>query len=195
LWNESFFFSAPQLKRGSLGSVSDLPQVQVAAAKLALRYATAADLKAAAGAAVDSGIVTPDIAALATLRDDTLAEAEPLFRKVLDDLQLTPPSTSTAVWILLRVQIRAIAEGSVAVEEGLQGVMGIFYSGDLHAQSREYVGDSHDIQRLVGLYWEIRDLETHATEVDFTQRYGAALQERRTEAIGRANTWLADHAA
>ena len=175
--------------------MSDLPQVQVAAAKLALRFATAADLKAAAGAAVDSGIVTPDIAALATLRDDTLAEAEPLFRKVLDDLQLTPPSTSTAVWILLRVQIRAIAEGSVAVEEGLQGVMGIFYSGDLHAQSREYVGDSHDIQRLVGLYWEIRDLEAHATEVDFTQRYGAALQERRTEAIGRANTWLADHAA
>ncbi len=150
----------PQLKRDPLGSVSDLPQVQVAAAKLALRYyATAADLKAAAGAAVDAGIVTPDIAALATLRGDRLAEAEPLFRKVLDDLQVTPPSTSTAVWILLRVPIRAIAEGSVAVEEGLQGVMGIFYSADLHEQSREYVGDSHDIQHLVGLYWEIRDLE------------------------------------
>jgi hypothetical protein len=175
--------------------VTNLPQVQVAAAKLALRTATAADLKVAAGAAVDAGIVTPDIAALATLSDDTLAEAEPLFRKVLDDLQVTPPSPDAAVWILLRVPIQAIADGSVAVEEGLQGVMGIFRSAGLHEVSDDYVGDSHDIQHLVGLYWEIRDLAAHTTEVGFTDRYGPALEERRTEAIGRAKTWLTDHAA
>ena len=175
--------------------MSDLENVRIAAAQLALGNASAADLKSAASSAVDAGAMTPDLAALATLRDDTLAEAEPLFRRALADLQMSLPSLDEAVWLLLRREVQGIADGSIEAEAGLKRIMVLFYDADLHQKSHELVGDSHGIEHLVGLYWELHDIEAHRTEVDFNRRYDGQLRQLSEDAIVRARKWLIEHAA
>ena len=192
--------SRPQLKRDPLGSVPNTrvpntTELNLAAARLALGQARAADLKAAASAAIDAGRVTPDIAALAMLRDDALSEAEPMFRRALGELRIAIPSIDDATWLLLRSHVGAIAERATDPEQGLKDVMAVYQAADLHGKSRQYAGDSHDIQALVGFYWELDDLHDHDTEVDSSGSYGAALDELRSQVIEAARSWVAKHAA
>jgi len=175
--------------------VATSSELHFAAAQLALRIASAADLKAAASSAADAGTVTPNIAALITLGDDTLAEAEPIFRKALEEVGVATPTLDEAVWLLLRKPISAIAEGSRDAEQGLKEIMTVYSAANLHGRSTQYVGDSHGIQYLVGTYWEIHDVQAHSTEVDFQRRYGDALQKLRDVAVEHARAWLAAHAA
>ena len=175
--------------------MSDSDRLRLAAAQLALRCATGADLKAAASGAADDGPVTPNLAALLTLRDDTLTEAEPLFRMALQDLHLAMPSADEALWLVLRTNIHAIAAGSTDPEKGLERIVAISNAVDLHGRSAKTVGDSHGIQYLLGTYWELHDVRAHTTEVGFQQNYGSVLETLRSKAVEHAKTWLADHAA
>ena len=173
----------------------DTIELQLSAARLALGHSTAADLKAAASAAIDAGVVTPDIARLATLRDDTLSEAEPLFRKALGELRIGIPTPEAATWLLLKSLIGQIAEGAIEPEEGLKAVMTVYNAANLHGRSQQYAGDSHDIHPLVGSYWEIDDVRAHSTEVDFDSKYGAVLEDLHSDVIEHARAWVSRHAA
>ena len=63
-------------------------------------------------------------------------------------------------------------------------------------ESREYVGDSHGIQQLIGYFWGYDDLEERPREVSFDGRYGAdAFQALDQEVVRLAHQWLGEHGA
>jgi hypothetical protein len=170
-------------------------ELALAAARVALGQATAADLKSAASAAIDAGLVTPDIAALAMLGDHTLSEAEPIFRKALGNLGIEVPGIEEATWILLRAHVQGIAARTTDPDQGLRDMLAVFNAADLPGQSRDYVGDSHDLQALIGLYWEIDEVLARRSEVGFNRQYGASLDRLRQQVVDEATNWISRHAA
>ena len=55
-----------------------------------------------------------------------MAEAGPLFERILEAGHFTRPSKDEAVWTLLRHYVGVIADGSVAPRAGLEPMMGVF---------------------------------------------------------------------
>jgi hypothetical protein len=125
------------------------------------------ELREIADAVLDQGFYSPVIGELATMRHPVMANAGPLFERALQELHTEMPSREDAVWILLRHHIGRIASRDVSPREGLRFVVDVYYLTDLYDKSREYVGDSHGIQQLIGYFWGYDDLEERPREVSF----------------------------
>jgi len=169
-------------------------ELREAAAWLVLGRVTASQLKAAADSCVDAGRITPSLAELATLTSDSLSEAEPLFHGALAELGLTLPDKDEAVWDLLRVYVAALADGSLDPERGLALIRGVHETANLHERDKVYVGDSYDLQELIGCYWQFDDIAVHRTEVGWADRYQNAVQQLQRATVSSAEAWLAKHA-
>ncbi len=132
---------------------------EVLMARYVLGSAKSWELPEIADAFINDGLGTPAIAELATMRNPTMAEAGPLFERVLQERGIQIPSREEAVWMLLRHYLQGIAAGTTMPQEGLGLVMSqTFYPGKLYETSRELVGDSHDLAHLIGAWYEYDEL-------------------------------------
>ncbi|HEY3043003.1 MAG TPA: hypothetical protein VGJ39_03210 [Vicinamibacterales bacterium] len=130
------------------------------------------------------------------MRHPVMADVGPLFERALQELHTELPSPEDAVWILLRHHIGRIACREVAPRDGLRVVVDFYNRAHLYNKSRDYVGDSHGIQQLIGYYWGYGDLEERAREVSFDGRYGAdAFEALDQEVVRLAHQWLGQHGA
>ena len=168
-------------------------ELRIAAAKYALDAIPSWELSELARRLVDTRQTPRAVIELATLREPTMAEAGPLFERILEARHFTRPSKDEAVWTLLRHYVGVIADGSVAPRTGLEPMMGVFGLAEgIGARATQNVGDSHDIQHLVGAYWSYEDLDDAARVVTFK---GA--DEKRealdVEVVQRAQEWMKRH--
>lgn len=132
---------------------------EVLIARYVLGAAKSWELPGGADEIMNDGPGTPAIAELATMRNPIMAEAGPLFERVLKERGIQVPSRGEAICILLRRYLQGIAEGSTMPQEGLRLVMReVFYPGNLFEISKEPVGDSHDLEHLIGASYEYNDL-------------------------------------
>lgn len=92
-------------------SNSDLP---IAAARYVMGSLPSSELVRIADALLDRGIYSSAVGELATMRHPIMADAGPLFERVLQELHVEMPSWDDAVWILLRHHIGRIAYEDVA---------------------------------------------------------------------------------
>jgi hypothetical protein len=167
-------------------------QLRIAAARYVLDAIPSWELSDFANRLLDIGLTTRTVIDLATLREPSMAEAGPLFERILETEQVARPSKDEAVWILLRHCLDAIANRSVAPREGLGRMMDIYYRVNMSNDSREYAGDSHDLQHLVGAYWSYEDMDDAARVVT----YNGASEERQAldvEVVQRATEWMSRH--
>jgi hypothetical protein len=170
-------------------------ELRVAAAKYALDAIPSWELSELANRLFDIRLTARAAVELATLREPTMAEAGPLFERILEAEHVTRPSKDEAVWTLLRHYIGAIANGSVTPRTGLGPMMSVLrLAENLGFQATEYVGDSHDIQGLVGAFWSYEDIDDAARVVTFK----GADEERKSldvEVVRCAREWMARHGA
>jgi len=170
--------------------------LRIAAARYVMGTLPSWELPKIADAVLDQGFYSPAIGELATTRHPVMADAGPLFERALQELHTELPAPEDAVWILLRHHIGRIAAGDVAPRDGLRVVLDLYNRADLYNKSREYVGDSHGIQQLIGYFWGYDDLDERPREVSFDGRYGAdAFQALDQEVVRLAHQWLGEHGA
>jgi hypothetical protein len=168
-------------------------ELRIAAAKYALDAIPSWELSELANRLFDIRLTARAAVELATLREPIMAEAGPLFERILEAEQVTRPSKDEALWTLLRHYIGAIANGSATPRSGLGPMMSVLRIAEkMGFQATEYVGDSHDIQSLVGAYWSYEDIDDAARVVT----YQGADEERKSldiEVVQRAKEWMTTH--
>ncbi|WP_372717601.1 hypothetical protein [Novipirellula sp.] len=72
-------------------------------------------------------------------------------------------------------------------------VADVYWEYDFHAPTKKYLGDSHGIHHLIGLYWAHDDLCDRPHEVSLNGKYGdEAIAELDVEIVRAANTWMTD---
>lgn len=83
----------------------------------------------------------------------------PAFKVALNSHGLTLPDRETAVGQLIAYRVRRMAEGEMdALMELWLLIEDVYYQYDFHASVTGFLGDSHDIERLAGIYWGNEDL-------------------------------------
>jgi hypothetical protein len=173
----------------------DCPEIQVAAARYVLGVATGNDLVWAADRAVDRDHITPSLAELASRRSPIMSDAGPLFEMALRELQWTLPDRDTATWHVIRHHVGRIARGETPPRTGIAAVIReVEQNPKSTLRCIRWVGDSHDLQNLIGAYYGFDDLEARPDEVSCEGKYGReAVEALENHMIGLARKWIAEH--
>jgi len=130
------------------------------AARYVFGIATGTELSEAASKAFDQGFSSPSLADLTTANNPF--EQKSLFESAMRELGLAMPEKTHCISLMLRYHVESIADGSVPPKKGLGNMMReVFYPADIHNQTPKggYVGSSHGIEHLVGLYWGYDELQ------------------------------------
>jgi hypothetical protein len=104
------------------------PSLKIAAARFALGLATTDELIDAAHDALNDSVYSYSLGELATFRQPTRADIDPLFAAALRELEMPMPSREEAAHTLLSIHAGAIAEGAVAPHEGVYELYEIYTS-------------------------------------------------------------------
>jgi hypothetical protein len=102
------------------------PRLRIAAARYALVVATTTELVEAADQALTDNVYSYSLGELGTLRNATWADASPLFRNALEELEIPMPSRDEAIQSLIAIQATAIAEGAIKPEDGLRALHEVY---------------------------------------------------------------------
>lgn len=109
----------------------------------------------------------------------------PPFLCALGRLGVSVPSKEDAVWYLIDFHTARIARGDVEPLSGLERMIrDIYWDYDFGAHSTKYLGDSHGIEGLVGLYWSYDDWRASPWP-------SATVENFRDEALALARAWQA----
>jgi hypothetical protein len=115
-------------------------------------------------------------------------EVLPAFQAVLTHSGLKLPSQEEAVVLLIQHHLELIASATVEPWQGLKNLISdVYWKYDFHSKTEHYLGDSHQIQHLIGIYWEIDDMigasgKSAASFIPDAQ-YAPAI-------VAEANRWL-----
>lgn len=170
--------------------------LHIAAARYVLGSLPSWEFPRIANALLDAGVYSQAVGELATTPNPTMSDAGPVFERALVEMRIELPSKEEAVWMLLRHFVEQLASRRVTGRKGLRAIIDVYNYVDPAEKSRDYVGESHDIQHLVGAYWSYDDLEERPTEVSFHGRYGRdAVQALDEDVIRLAREWLEQHGA
>lgn len=164
-------------------------------ARLRLRVATSEDLVRAAEEALVAGYESTSLAILAGEKNPIWSDIEPLVRSAVADLGREFPDLDAACWTVLRHHVGRIAEGSVPPLAGMRTILDeVVYPGDLHSRSRHVLGDSHDLERLIGNYWQADDVLSCGSQLSWDGLRGdAALAAIEEDLRELARIWMAVH--
>ena len=161
-----------------------------------LNLATCTELRQVADEALNAGYYSSSLVDAALDAENVLWEVGPAFMIALAELNVVvPESIEECIWIVLNYPTQQIATLAVEPEVGLASIMEVYRGCNLYDRSQNFVGDSHDVQNLIGAYWEYSEI---------WERYigGAEFQEGQRQArdldkdvIGRCQVWLSNHTA
>lgn len=163
------------------------------AAKLAMGKLNADEIKAIIHGMVDEGFYIDDfLDALDTSRP-RLDDVMPGLLAAFSHHEIIVPDREQAVWRLIEHHLKAIAAGeSDPLEELAKLIADIYWDYDFPARTKEYLGDSHGIEFLIGAYWEADDLRENASGRG--PNAGASAEqwaELRNQVFLQSKRWLA----
>ncbi len=163
-----------------------------------LRYrlglTTCLELRQIADATLNAGIYSPSLVEAALDAEESLDKIGIAFEKALGELGLTlPNSQHECIWALLRHYIRQIADRDVEPITGLKGIMEVYWSCQLFEQSKDYVGDSHDIHKLIGAYWEYGEIWERSQNATYCKLPQEAISALDIIVIEDCRAWLNQH--
>lgn len=118
----------------------------------------------------------------------------PAFERSLRSLGITIPDYEGSVWIIIHYYLQRIVSGETDPYEGLYELMlEVYWDYDFYSKTNNYLGDSHGIQDLVGLYWGYDDFMERSAEVSLNGKYGdEAVEELKKEIFAEAQKWVFD---
>lgn len=178
-------------------SAGMLTALKTEAARYHLGVTTSKDLVRVAEASVLSGVESPSLILLAAETDPLMADVGPLFEKALEEVSIQIPKTDDACWVVIQYHLKRIANGEVGPRTGVQAILDeVYFPGKLFEHETEFVGDSHDIADLLGLFYGIDDILERPGEVSYCGKYGVeAIVAVEAQLHQHAIEWCAKHSA
>jgi len=170
-----------------------MDQLELAAAKYRLGRQTGEALRDLGVALLSDG--HDQAVRLAIVEDVTMAEVGPIFERVCLEMGQAIPPLDRAIDIVIAAQLSDIAEGRVAPEVGLKHLMEDVVLPHVTAESQAdpygFVGESRDLQHLVGAYWNYDELRVRPTELSIDGKFGdEAIELLDEQVVGFAHDWL-----
>ena len=165
------------------------------AAKLAMGRLNADEVKSTINDLVDQGTYLDEFLDVLGPTRPQMDEVLPALHAAFDHFGIVVPDKEEAVWHLIHLHCRAITSGSVnPLEELSKLIADVYWDYDFHAPTKKYLGDSHGIEGLIGLYWAADDLREHTNTVTVNGKLGEeAWSELNKEIVIESNRWLAQH--
>jgi len=166
------------------------------AAKLAMGKLNADEIKAIIRGLVDSGFYLDAFLDALDNSRPRLDEVLPGLLAALSHHGIIVPDKEQAAWILIEHHLKAIAAGnSDPLEELSKLIADVYWDYDFHTPTKEYLGDSHGIEHLIG-DWEADGLRANAegkgpnvaTSVE-------EWTELRNQVVLQSKRWLATRGA
>jgi hypothetical protein len=174
----------------SLSPVKDLLHYQ--AARLGLGTLDADTIKRTIVELMEDGFYVDEcLDALDAFPHPRMEDVLPAFKAALDHHGLALPNRETAVWQLIEYRARRMASEEMdAVGELSLLIEDVCYLYDFHASADGLLGESHDIGRLIGLYWGSEELREGSRESPVDDD---ALIVLNCDIRAEARRWLAKH--
>ena len=164
-------------------------------ARYKLKLATCNELQRAAVKLLDQGRFSDALVELAGVDVLTTEECRVLFEKAVTELGVELPSDDEAIWEVLKEYIKNIAESIVSPREGMRRIVEeIVHPAHLHQKTTKYLGDSHDIEKLLGGYYAYDDLKERPMETSYKGKHGEeAIKAYDQRMINLAQEWIKKH--
>jgi len=130
------------------------PPIEYWAARHALRDLDGDRVAAVVDTLTDEGVWDETFVDVMDAHSHEVHDVLPLFLKALQHLGVQIPSTDEAVWYLIDYDTRRIAAGHVDPMDGLgQLINDVYWDYDFQGRTKQYLGDSHGLSKLIGLWW------------------------------------------
>lgn len=174
------------------------PSLRYQAALHALGMLNADDMKATIQALCDEGIyLDVFIDALDSGLHPRMEDVLPAFIAALQYWDVAVPSRDEAVWQLIEYHLnRVVSNQDRAWQELDKLVADVYLDYDFHTSTKQYLGDAHGIELILGLYWSADDIRERPNEVTVNGLFGeAAWVELDRLIVVEATRWLSDRAA
>ena len=144
-------------------------------------------LRKVADEALNAGFYSPFLVDAALDAEDNLLGIGPAFMDALADLGVAvPESDEDCIWIVLYHSIRQIAALAVAPEVGLARIV----KCNLYERSQKLADDSHDIQNLIGAYWQYEEIWAVYLGDEFQREGKAKERDLDDQVIELCQVWL-----
>ena len=163
------------------------------AARHGLGTLNADDIKATIQALVDEGLyLDAFLEALDSDLHPRMAEVLPAFLAALGHYHVIVPSREEAVWELIGYHLQNVASNHAnALQELGKLVADVYWEYDFHTPTKNYLGDSHGIEHLIGLYWSADDMRERPQEISVNGMRGEeAWSELNRQIVIEAKRWL-----
>ena len=151
------------------------------------------DIKSTIHELVDGGFYLDEFLDALDAKKPRMEEVLPAFVATLNHNGISLPDKEQAVWNLIEFHLREIAlEASDSLEELAKLIADVYWDYDFHTPTQKYLGDSHGVEKLFGLYWAADDLRDSPEDISFDGKFGEeALSELKTQIVVEAKHWLA----
>ena len=146
--------------------------IKLAAAYWSLESLASEELPAIALGALEQGLDSPSLRALAVMRAPAMSEAGPLFHSCLAELDIDIPPQAAAAIAIARHHAHTIIKGRITPYEGAKRIV----------DEAAYFCEFDELKLLMGLVDEYADFRDDV-HVDF---YGEAYCQKVRESIERA---------
>lgn len=151
------------------------------------------DIKATIHELVDKGFYLDEFLDALEATRPRMNEVVPAFLAALTHKGIALPEKEQAVCHLIEIHLKSIVSGGEnALEELGKLIADVYWDYDFQTPTKKYIGDSHGMEQLIGLYWSADDLRESPASVSFNGKYGQeAWSELKREIIVHAKRWLA----
>lgn len=168
------------------------PSLHYQAAKLAMGTLHADAIKATIHALVDEGVFLVEILDAMDARRPRIDEVEPALLAAFKHYGIVVPNKELAVWQLLEFHLLRITDGTDDPLDGLRRMMAdVYWDYDFHTPTKKWLGDSHGIEQLVGIFWGADDLRERPEDMSWNGKQGeAAWSELKRQIVVDAEKWL-----
>ena len=162
---------------------------------MALGRINADDVKSIINDLVDKGTYLDSFLDVLGPRRPQMDEVLPALLAAFEHFGVIVPDKEQAVWRAIDHHCREIVTGEVnPLVELSKLIREDLWDYDFHKPTKKYLGDSHGIEHLIGLYWAADDLREHPDTVTFAGKQGEeAWSELNKEIVVECNRWLANH--
>jgi hypothetical protein len=166
--------------------------LQYIAARMAFDKVDAQEIRTAVDRLIEDGVYSDDFLAIIDSNPPTLTDVLAPFRTYLHRTGILFPDKEAAVWQIIRHHVARIVDGTTSPFEGLELLIAdVYWDYDFHKPTTKFLGDSHGIEHLFGLYWGHDDMVERPSEVSCNGKYGEqGFQELEKEILKSSKDWM-----
>jgi len=124
-------------------------------------------------------------------------EVLPALLAALSHHGVALPDKEQAVWQLIEHHLGVVESGAATPLKALEQLIAdVYWDYDFHTPTKKFLGDSHGIEHLIGLYWAADDLRKKTEGNSFNGKYDEeAWSELNHQIIIESKRWLASRRA